>query len=191
MVFERPNRPGNPKPSVTNQPNPATQRADSGKQKKVIQVGGGSRGNGGGGDRGKGGGSNPPLERPPDACPWLDPANIPEPASSASFVEYLRWLRSPTANYKDPMKIELLHLAQDNADYRHRLQTLVDRTKLIAGEGNWFTVTCPWRIRVGGIKGPESILLPAFDALGMPYIPSSTLRGVARTQAIQDRKSVV
>ncbi|MBW4420986.1 MAG: type III-B CRISPR module RAMP protein Cmr6 [Myxacorys californica WJT36-NPBG1] len=176
MVFERPNRPGKPKSSASNQPNPTTQRADSGKQKKVIQVGGGNRG--------KGGGSNRPPERPPDACPWLDPANIPEPASSASFVEYLRWLRSPTANYKDPTKIELLHLAQDKADYRHRLQTLVDRTKLIAGEGNWFTVSCPWRIRVGGTKGPESILLPAFDALGMPYIPSSTLRGVARTQAI-------
>jgi len=43
-----------------------------------------------------------------------------------------------------------------------------------------------WRIRVGGHRGPESILLPAFDALGMPYIPSSTLRGVARNQAIRE-----
>ncbi|MFM6862473.1 MAG: RAMP superfamily CRISPR-associated protein, partial [Dolichospermum sp.] len=49
-----------------------------------------------------------------------------------------------------------------------------------------FKVQCPWRIRVGGHRGPESILLPAFDALGIPYIPSSTLRGVARTQAIQE-----
>lgn len=41
-------------------------------------------------------------------------------------------------------------------------------------------------MRVGGHRGPESTLLPAFDALGMPYIPSSTLRGVARSQAIRE-----
>ncbi|WP_242020612.1 RAMP superfamily CRISPR-associated protein [Microcoleus sp. FACHB-1515] len=59
------------------------------------------------------------------------------------------------------------------------------RTRLIAGAENCLEVSCPWRIRVGGHRGPESILLPAFDAVGMPYIPSSTLRGVARTQAIR------
>jgi CRISPR-associated protein Cmr6 len=30
------------------------------------------------------------------------------------------------------------------------------------------------------------MLLPAFDSLGMPYIPSSTLRGIARATAMQD-----
>jgi CRISPR-associated protein Cmr6 len=44
---------------------------------------------------------------------------------------------------------------------------------------------------VGGIRGPESILLPAFDALGMLYIPSSTLRGVARAIASKDSKFTV
>jgi len=29
------------------------------------------------------------------------------------------------------------------------------------------------------------MLLPAFDHLGIPYIPSSTLRGVARAQGIR------
>ena len=46
---------------------------------------------------------------------------------------------------------------------------------------------------MGGHRGPESILLPAFDALGMPFIPASTLRGVARAEALRqlgDEKQV-
>ncbi len=106
--------------------------------------------------------------------------------STASFVEYLRWMREPEREYKDATKIQILQLAQENANYRDRLTQLNQRTELIAGKDNTFTVKCPWRIRVGGHRGPESILLPAFDALGMPYIPASTLRGVARTQAIRE-----
>jgi CRISPR-associated protein Cmr6 len=100
-------------------------------------------------------------------------------------VEYLRWMRSPDSRYKNPTKVQILQMAEEGADYRARLEILNQRTKLIAGEGNWLKVSCPWRIRVGGHRGPESILLPAFDALGMPFIPSSTLRGVARAQAIR------
>jgi CRISPR-associated protein Cmr6 len=94
-------------------------------------------------------------------------------------------MRSPDSPAKDPTKVQILQMAEQGANYRDRLTQLTDRTKLISGEGNYFQVKCPWRIRVGGHRGPESILLPAFDALGMPYIPSSTLRGVARTQAIR------
>lgn len=35
------------------------------------------------------------------------------------------------------------------------------------------------------------MLLPAFDNLGIPYIPSSTLRGVARAQALRELKSEI
>jgi CRISPR-associated protein Cmr6 len=96
-------------------------------------------------------------------------------------------MRSPDSIYKDPTKVQILQMAEENADYRDRLTQLTNRTKLIAGEGNTFPVKCLWRIRVGGHRGPESILMPAFDALGMPFIPASTLRGVARTQAIRER----
>jgi CRISPR-associated protein Cmr6 len=104
-------------------------------------------------------------------------------------VEYLRWMR--TAEYPDKdtaniSKLRILQMIEEDADYSDRLRQLNKRTKLIAGENNCFPVTCPWRIRVGGHRGPESTLLPAFDALGMPFIPSSTLRGVARNQAIED-----
>jgi CRISPR-associated protein Cmr6 len=124
-----------------------------------------------------------PSNRP---APWLghpsDPS--PRPASTASFIEYLRWMRAYGAPFRDGTKVDLVHRAEANADYSSRLQVLNDRIKRIANDT--FQVTCPWRIRVGGAKGPESMLLPAFDHLGIPYIPSSTLRGVARTQAIRE-----
>lgn len=93
-------------------------------------------------------------------------------------------MRSPDSEYKDATKLQLLQITSEKANYSTRLAQLSKRTELIAGKNNTFLVKCPWRIRVGGHRGPESILLPAFDALGIPYIPSSTLRGVARTQAI-------
>ena len=133
------------------------------------------------GTSGGGGGERPPS-------PWLiDGSSEPRPHQTASFVEYLRWMRSPDHEYKDPTKVQILQKAEENVrHYDNRLRQLNKRTELLAGEGNSFQVKCAWRIRVGGHRGPESILLPAFDALGMPYIPSSTLRGVARTQAIRD-----
>lgn len=135
--------------------------------------------NQGGDNRGNGGNDRPPS-------PWLNSDNEPQPNSTASFVEYLRWMREPEREYKDATKIQILQIAQENANYRDRLKQLNQRTELIAGTENTFEVKCPWRIRVGGHRGPESILLPAFDALGMPYIPASTLRGVARSQAIRE-----
>ncbi len=185
MVFDRPQKPGQsqPKPSpATNRPNPAIQKSSSQtpKTKKIITVGGGGSSGGGrskGGD--DGGGKNPPS-------PWLNPDNEPNPATTASFVEYLRWMRSPDHEYKDPTKVQILQMTEERANYRDRLTQLTQRTELIAGKENTFQVKCAWRIRVGGHRGLESILLPAFDALGMPYIPSSTLRGVARSQAIQE-----
>jgi len=188
MVFDRPQKPGQP------QPNQATQRPTAtGQSKKVITTGsnrgntggGQGRGNSGGGNGGRGRGNEEPL--PPETSPWLKPDQPPEPHATASFVEYLRWMRSPDSEYKDPTKVQILQMAEEKADYREHLAKLNNRTQLIADAANCFEVTCPWRIRVGGHRGPESILLPAFDALGMPYIPSSTLRGVARTQAIREK----
>ncbi|KGF72820.1 CRISPR-associated protein Cmr6 [Neosynechococcus sphagnicola sy1] len=190
MVFERPSRPGQSRPNPTVRPN-STERpiqsttAGTGKTKKVlpdIKGSGGNRGGSGGG--GNGGNSNNP---PPETSPWLNPAQAPEEIhASSSFVEYLRWMRSPDSVYRDPTKVQILQMAVEGADYRKRLESLNQRTKLMAGIGNWFLVESVWRIRVGGHKGPESILLPAFDALGMPYIPGATLRGVARNQAIRE-----
>ncbi|WP_204138286.1 RAMP superfamily CRISPR-associated protein [Halomicronema sp. CCY15110] len=185
MVFERPKRPSSGKSSpATNQPG---SRAQSGKPKKVITVGGGNRGSGD--NRGAGGSGNCGGNGDVPS-PWLQhPADPnPNPIPEASFVEYLRWMRAyqKEDGTKDATKVQILQMAEENANYRDRLTTLTNRTKLIAGENNTFQVRCLWRIRVGGHRGPESILLPAFDALGMPYIPASTLRGVARTQAIRE-----
>jgi CRISPR-associated protein Cmr6 len=133
------------------------------------------------------GGDNLRQERPDEPSPWLtQPEDKFQPDRAASFVEYLRWMRPSGSQDKDLSKVQILQMAEQNANYTERLKILNERTRLMAGE-NAFEVTCSWRIRVGGHKGPESMLLPAFDALGMPYIPSSSLRGVARNQAIWEK----
>ncbi len=155
-------------------------------------------------NRSQGGGNNQPPRRPPNngnggnkpnnqapiPSPWLkeeQPAIANTQDTFVSFVEYLRWMRKPDHQYKDPTKTQILQLAAEKSkSYKNRLQELTKRTELIAGAGNTFKAKSTWRLRVGGHRGPESILLPAFDALGIPYLPSSTLRGVARSQGIKE-----
>ena len=177
MAFDRPKKPGKRNQSKNN-PNPATQRSNSNNKPNNNN------------QRNHNAENLPPiwLKHP------LEPNSTPSPDANAGFVEYLRWMRTyhdyenseyNYEDYKDIAKLQILQLAEENADYSKRLKELNKRTELIAGENNYFEVTCPWRIRVGGQRGPESILLPAFDALGIPCILSSTLRGVAKNQAIQ------
>ena len=128
-----------------------------------------------------------------------------EELPKASFVEYLRWMRAfkiedseqnQNKAENNATKLHLLQLAQNSsiADYSKYFKRACKRLEHIVElkrgqslkETCLFEVTCPWRIRVGGNRGPENILLPAFDALGMPFIPSSTLRGIARSQAIRE-----
>lgn len=120
--------------------------------------------------------------------PWLDSIGRPSPASDASFIEYLRWMRLQSENKSSANKsidsakvLELLQLVMKEGDYSDNLEKLTSRTKKLAHDS--FVVECPWRVRVGGSTAPESMLLPAFDNLGMPYVPSSTLKGVARAVA--------
>lgn len=168
--LQRPNPPQ--KPTLKNQ---AIKPTNNNQSPKKPPRGGGGNNNGGGGNN-----------NPPPPSPWLNPENEPQPDQSASFVEYLRWMRAADYPHKDATKTQILQKAQENANYTQRLEQLHRRTQLLAKDGIAFQVKSTWRIRVGGHRGPESILLPAFDALGMPYIPSSTLRGVARTQVIRE-----
>ncbi|MCE2668298.1 MAG: type III-B CRISPR module RAMP protein Cmr6 [Microcystis sp.] len=161
--LQRPNPPQ--KPTLKN---PAIQQQNNHQPPKKPPSGGGGNNN------------------PPQPSPWLNAENEPQPDQSASFVEYLRWMRAADYPHKDATKTQILQTAQENANYTQRLEQLNQRTQLLAKDGIAFQVKSTWRIRVGGHRGPESILLPAFDALGMPYIPSSTLRGVARNQAIRE-----
>ncbi|MEA5470084.1 RAMP superfamily CRISPR-associated protein [Spirulina sp. 06S082] len=113
---------------------------------------------------------------------WFD-NRIPKPASSASLVEYLRWMRVYVDNgtIKSGTILELFQKFENKSDSSRRLQRLCDRIERLADES--FIAECSWRVRVGGLRGPEQMLLPAFDASGIPYIPSSTLKGIARSAA--------
>ena len=177
MTFARP-------PKKNNSSSSAMQRSNTASQKPTHDYSGGGKGSGKGG--GKGGGGNDRHNNSDNPSPWLDPENPPPtPHNEASFVEYLRWMRSPDSDNKDGTKLDLLSRAAFT-NYDRYLTRREKQTKRLAKNGECFTVTCSWRVRVGGHRGPESILLPAFDAQGVPYIPSSTLRGVARAQAIRD-----
>ena len=68
------------------------------------------RGRSNNGDRGNGNGGND-RNNPPPPCPWLNENNQPLPHESASFVEYLRWMRQANHEYKDPTKLQILQLA--------------------------------------------------------------------------------
>lgn len=136
---------------------------------------------------------------------WLrEEPELKQAHKSASFVEYLRWMRCPeleidsedriqqkisqdNQKINNDTKAEILQKAVDKAsNYRQYFERRNANTRLIAGEANTFEIRCAWRVRVGGTRGPEDMLLPAFDAMGMPYIPSTTLRGVARNQGVQE-----
>lgn len=64
-------------------------------------------------------------------------------------------------------------------------QKLEQRTKILVGaDGLTFNVNFNWRVRVGGNRGFLDLLLPVFHPVfGIPYIPASTLKGVARSWA--------
>ena len=109
--------------------------------------------------------------------------------NTASFVEYLRWMRSPQGITEEDnnAKAQLLQLAAEKSrQYRDYFERRNEATRSIAKEEHTFEVECTWRVRVGGMRGPEDMLLPAFDAAGMPYIPASSLRGVAREIGVRN-----
>lgn len=134
---------------------------------------------------------------------WIESYNFQvQPHNSAGFVEYLRWMRLPDRTddevVNSALKTKVLQeAAQKSSGYRqwyekraHYLDEILNaaiaRTSWLNKENSILTVQCDWRVRVGGQRGPELILLPAFDAIGMPYFPSSTLRGLARRRAVQE-----
>ena len=68
-------------------------------------------------------------------------------------------------------------------------QQLTQKTKHLADEV--LTVEFPGRVRVGGTRGFRDLLLPVFHPVyGVPYIPSSSLKGVVRAWAKQHQSIV-
>ncbi|MGB3296627.1 MAG: RAMP superfamily CRISPR-associated protein, partial [Phormidesmis sp.] len=53
-----------------------------------------------------------------------------------------------------------------------RTESLADKT---------VSATFPWRLKVGGLRGFQELLLPAFHPVyGIPYVPSSSLKGMLK-----------
>ncbi len=61
-------------------------------------------------------------------------------------------------------------------------QLLTDKTRKLADVT--LTAEFSWRVRVGGMRGFRDLLLPVFHPVyGVPYIPSSSLKGAIRAWA--------
>ncbi len=61
------------------------------------------------------------------------------------------------------------------------------RTEELAGKEGVITISFNWRVRVGGTRGFRELLLPVFHPIfGIPYIPSSSLKGATRSWARQN-----
>ena len=64
------------------------------------------------------------------------------------------------------------------------------RTEELAGKEGVMTISFNWRVRVGGTRGFRELLLPVFHPIfGIPYIPSSSLKGAAKSWARQNPNS--
>ncbi|MHC5771976.1 MAG: RAMP superfamily CRISPR-associated protein, partial [Nostoc sp.] len=67
-------------------------------------------------------------------------------------------------------------------------QQLTEKTIKLAD--HTITVQFSWRLRVGGMRGFRELLLPVFHPVyGVPYIPSSSLKGAIRAIALQDKSN--
>lgn len=67
-------------------------------------------------------------------------------------------------------------------------EQLTKKTQKLANET--VKVKFPWRLRVGGTRGFRELLLPVFHPIyGVPYIPSSSLKGAMRAIALQDKSN--
>ncbi|MBD2247399.1 RAMP superfamily CRISPR-associated protein [Nostoc sp. FACHB-888] len=67
-------------------------------------------------------------------------------------------------------------------------QQLTEKTRKLADDT--ITVQFPWRLRVGGMRGFRELLLPVFHPVyGVPYIPSSSLKGAIRAIALQNKSN--
>lgn len=67
-------------------------------------------------------------------------------------------------------------------------QQLTEKTRKLADDT--ITVQFSWRLRVGGMRGFRELLLPVFHPVyGVPYIPSSSLKGAIRAIALQDKSN--
>jgi len=65
-------------------------------------------------------------------------------------------------------------------------KTLTEKTQLLATAT--VDVSFLWRVRVGGMRGFDELLLPAFHPIyGVPYVPASSLKGVIRAWARRHR----
>ena len=86
------------------------------------------------------------------------------------------------------LKQVLKQAADEDKNWESLYKQLNQNTQRLADDT--LTVNFNWRLRVGGIRGFEEAILPVFHPVyGVPYIPSSSLKGAVRAWAKKNNKS--
>ncbi|MFN7865048.1 MAG: RAMP superfamily CRISPR-associated protein [bacterium] len=106
--------------------------------------------------------------------------------TSRKLTSPLQALNHRLFNNNDTAKPVLIEAAAADKTCQSLYQQLTEKTKRLADET--LTVEFIWRLRVGGMRGFQELLLPVFHPVyGVPYIPSSSLKGVVKAWARQHR----
>jgi CRISPR-associated protein Cmr6 len=96
------------------------------------------------------------------------------------------------------IRIVLEQTASADDSWQNLYTGLSQRTESLAGEvddgtGNRIkaivTAEFPWRVRVGGLQGFRERLLPVMHPIyGIPYVPSSSIKGLVRAWAREQKE---
>jgi CRISPR-associated protein Cmr6 len=123
------------------------------------------------------------------------PARIQQAPAGNAAIARQQTLRSPLQALNQMLFGELYQPALDAAvaaeeTCQQLYKQLTAKTNLIATEV--LTVQFPWRVRVGGTRGFQEILLPVFHPVyGVPYVPSSSIKGAVLAWARQNNQSEI
>ncbi|QLE59755.1 RAMP superfamily CRISPR-associated protein [Nostoc sp. TCL26-01] len=106
--------------------------------------------------------------------------DIPEEAIIESPLQVLKF-EELDKDAKD-IKLVLKDVKQAEETCEPIYKCLLERIKTLAHET--LEVEFPWRLRVGGMRGFQDLLLPALHPVyGVPYIPASSLKGAIKAWA--------
>jgi CRISPR-associated protein Cmr6 len=122
------------------------------------------------------------MSKPTSSTPPTKSSKISNPLQALNFAEFGE---DSKGNELSQPVLEAAVRAEKTCTSIY--EKLNRRTEELAGKEGVITISFNWRVRVGGTRGFRELLLPVFHPIfGIPYIPSSSLKGAAKSWARQN-----